>query len=68
MPGQVYPRGLYIAPWCGPDGELVLLAMQSNRRLAAPPLQIPHGADSVGMAEGLQRTLEEADPRLLKLV
>lgn len=67
-PGDRYERGLYIAPWMGRDGELVLLALTSTRRLAAPPLEIPHGVDRAAMAEALQSTLDAVDPLPIRLV
>ncbi len=67
-PGRVCKRGLHVAPWMGEQGEIVLLAFKSNRRLAAPPLELPWGADSVSMAEALQATLDEKDPPLMRLI
>lgn len=60
--GQPLGRGVYVAPWCGPQGELVLLAITSAGRLACDPLMIPHGADRVAAADALWDALEEADP------
>lgn len=68
VPGKQYPRGLYIAPWMGDNGEIVLLAMTGDHRLAAPPLEIPWGADSVAMAEHLQTALDAAQPPAVRLV
>lgn len=60
--GRAPRRGLYIAPWYGPDNELVLLAITSWGQLAAAPLTIPWGADSVSLATALEETLEQLDP------
>jgi len=60
--GQVLPRGVYVAPWMGPDGELVLLAITSSQRLAAPPLTVPHGADRLAASDALWEALEREDP------
>lgn len=66
--GEPCEPGLHIAPWMGEQGEIILLAVTSNRRLAAPPLEIPWGADSVAMAEELQRVLDAADPPRLRII
>lgn len=68
LPGTRVRRGLHIAPWMGAAGELVLLAITSGRRLAAPPLEIPWGADSLSMAAELQAVLDEADPPIMRLI
>lgn len=68
VPGAACPRGLYVAPWMGPNDELVLLAITSRGRLAAEPLVIPWGSDSVALAEELEATLDRADPPALRLI
>lgn len=66
--GESHPRGLYIAPWLGADGELVLLAIRADRRLNEPPLSLPLGANSVEMAESMEARLDASDPPYLRLV
>lgn len=61
-------RGLHVAPWMGDNGEIVLLAYTARCTLAAPPLEIPWGADSVAMAEQLQELLDRIDPPRLRLI
>ena len=61
-PGQVLGRGVFVAPWMGPAGELVLLAITAQKRLAAPPLTIAPGSDSVRASDKLWDALEAADP------
>lgn len=68
LPGARCKRGLHIAPWMGDNGEIVLLAMTSRHTLAAPPLEIPWGADSVAMAEELEMILERVDPPTLRII
>lgn len=68
VPGSPCKRGLYVAPWMGENGEIILLAVTSTRRLAAPPLEVPWGEDSVAFAERLQATLDEVDPPFLRLI
>ncbi len=55
-------RGVFHAPWLGPDGELVLLSVRSDHRLNAPPLVVPHGASRIAAAERLEAALEGDDP------
>ncbi len=68
LPNQQHPRGLYIAPWMGTNGEIVLLALTADHRLAAPPLEIPFGADGLALAEQLELVLDAADPPRLQLI
>ena len=56
-------RGVYVAPYLGPDGEIVLLAITSSRKLATSgPVIVPHGADRVAAAEALWDLLDRVDP------
>ncbi|MHB1097860.1 MAG: hypothetical protein ACYC3F_17005 [Gemmatimonadaceae bacterium] len=55
-------RGIHLAPWLGPDGELVLVAVTSKGRTLREPITLPHGADRIGAAEALWEELERADP------
>lgn len=55
-------RGVWQAPWCGADGEVVLLAITSRHRLAVPPVTLPLEASRVDAAGQLWDTLEELDP------
>lgn len=55
-------RGVYVAPWHGEEGELVLIAITSRGTLAAPPLEIPHGASRLDAADGLSSLLDQKDP------
>lgn len=61
-PSEQLTRGVYVAPWMGPDGELVLLAITSTARLACEPITVPHGADRVLAADLAWGALEVADP------
>jgi hypothetical protein len=60
--GQPLPRGVYVAPWMGDAGEIVLLALTARQRLAAPPYTIPTGADRVAASDAMWEALERADP------
>jgi len=55
-------RGVWLAPWCGSEGEMVLLAITSRHRLAVPPVVIPNGASRVDAANLLWDQLEQSDP------
>lgn len=62
MPGSQQPRGLYIAPWIGDHGGLVLLAKRSDGKLNEPPLEILFGQNSVDIAEQMELRLDRDDP------
>jgi hypothetical protein len=55
-------RGVYVAPWMGPDDELVLIAITAAGKLAAPPLTIPHGASRLAASDELWAAVERVDP------
>jgi hypothetical protein len=59
--GEINQRGVYVAPWMGPDGEIVLIAITSRRRKLIEEM-IPRGADHVAFAVQVQAMLDEADP------
>lgn len=40
-----------VADWVGPNGEIVLLARDSRRRLIGEPMQIPHGANRLAASD-----------------
>ena len=54
-------RGVWVAPWLGENGETVLLAIDSRRRLVTDPLPVI-GTDHVRLATVLWNMLELADP------
>jgi hypothetical protein len=63
-----YPRGVFVAPWLGEHGELVLLARTSRRTLIpGTPLEIPHGASRLDASDRLWKRLDELDP-VIKIV
>jgi hypothetical protein len=55
-------RGVYVAPWMGPDGEIVLLAISRERRLVGEPFTVPIGGNHVAAGEALWERLDIADP------
>lgn len=55
-------RGVWIAPWVGPDGELVAIVMDSRKHLVTEPVTIPHGLDYVALNDQLWQLLDSADP------
>lgn len=59
---QLLTRGVWLAPWLGPSGELVLLAINRERKLAADPVVIPSGADQIEVATRLWEKLDQVDP------
>lgn len=54
-------RGVWVAPWMGPRGELVLVSVTSRRR-KLEERTVPLGADSVAISEAMFTALDRADP------
>lgn len=62
-PGGLWQRGVHVAPWQGPEGELVLIAIDSHRGLLPDSITvIPHGASRVDASDALWEFLEQLDP------
>lgn len=57
------PRGVYVAPYLGPNGETVLLAITARQRLAAEPLFLVTADREAEMSDSLWRLLDQRDPR-----
>jgi hypothetical protein len=55
-------RGVFVAPWVGPKGELVLIARRRDKRLAGDPYTIPLGSSHVLAADALWERLDRDDP------
>lgn len=57
-------RGVWLAPWQGPNGEMILVAVSGQRRRIAEH-EVPIGANHVDAAERLldRLDLEDPDPR-----
>ncbi len=55
-------RGVWKAPWMGPNGEFVLIVIDSKRRLVNGPVTIPVGGDHLAVADALWDFLEVVDP------
>lgn len=62
-------RGVYVAPWVGPNGEIVLLALSRERKLIGDPLTVPLGGNHVEAGDEMWRRLDVSDPvAILKIV
>lgn len=59
---SLLPRGVWKAPWMGPNGEMVLLAVTACHALACPPVTIPRGSDHTLAVDQLWAHLEATDP------
>lgn len=55
-------RGVWVAPWVGPSGELVLLAITRDKKLAGEPYAIPTGANHVEAGDRMWARLDADDP------
>jgi hypothetical protein len=54
-------RGVWLAPWQGPNGEMILVAVTAQRR-RLDEYVVPIGANHVDAAERLLDRLDLADP------
>ena len=62
-------RGVYWAPWVGPAGEPVLIALDGDRHLVGEPRMIARGENSVAIGDEMWELLDNADRQPdLKLV
>lgn len=62
--GQLLDRGIFKAPWQGPAGEWVLLAVKSDHSLAIPPVTVPQGQPLPDLYDELHQLLDDLDPLL----
>lgn len=58
---EMASRGIWQAPWFGPDGELILVSVTRARRRLREVV-VPHGASRIEAAESLLAELEREDP------
>lgn len=59
-----YDRGIWPAPWLGPNGELVLLAITRTHHLNGSPVIVPHGGSRIKIAGDMLAQLDRDDPSL----
>lgn len=64
MPQTSRPdRGVFVAPFLGPNGETVLLPIMSDRRLATDgPVYVAGDADALSESDRLWGLLDKVDP------
>lgn len=55
------PRGVYRAPWLGPNGQTVFVAVNADGRLVAEGFALP-GQDPEPALEEMRATLDRDDP------
>lgn len=60
-------RGVFVTPWCGPNGEIILVAVTSRNR-KVDEITIPIGASHADASDALWQRLEEAEPFPLQIV
>lgn len=60
--GQFLERGVWKAPWMGPQGEMVLLAVAGSHRLVGEPKLLPRGCDFIAAHDQMWDLLDEGDP------
>jgi hypothetical protein len=62
-------RGVYVAPWVGANGELVLIAIGHRHRLVGEPVAVPIGGSHLDASDVLWARLERDDPEpLLRVI
>jgi hypothetical protein len=66
--GSSVGRGVWVAPWRGPNGETILVAVKRNGCLADWRF-VAVGEDHIGASDDLWAMLEDADPEpMLKVI
>ena len=55
-------RGVWIAEFHGPDGELFVYSIDSRNHPVQLPVMIPHGADRIAYTDALWEELDVVDP------
>lgn len=60
--GQAFGRGVWMAPWLGPNGETILVAVTREKRLAGEPVIVPIGGNHVAASDELWDRLDGRDP------
>lgn len=66
---QSLSRGVYVAPWVGPNGEVVLLAITHERKLAEPPRVVSATSSQSVARDEMWARLERNDPMpILRIV
>jgi hypothetical protein len=55
-------RGVFQAPWLGPNGEMVLVSINS-RHEKHEELTVTHGANRIDVGEAMEARLDAADPQ-----
>jgi hypothetical protein len=59
--GEMYERGVWLAPWLGDNGEFILVAVTSRRRKVAEET-VPLAADHAAAAARLYEILDRIEP------
>lgn len=60
--GSGFGRGVWAAPWIGPNGETILVAVTQERKLAGEPVIVPIGGNHVVASDQLWERLDGHDP------
>lgn len=67
--GTTFGRGVWVAPWLGENGELIVVAVDRNKRQVGTPRLIPFGGSHMAASNELWDELERHDPiPILKLI
>lgn len=60
--GPMAERGVWIAPWLGPDGETILVAVDQHHRRIGSECRVAAGASHVLAADEMWERVERDDP------
>lgn len=61
--GKLLERGVWKAPWMGPEGEMVLLVVTAGHRLLIQPSMLALGSDYIATYDALWELLDARDPQ-----
>jgi hypothetical protein len=59
---QSYGRGVWIAPWMGPNGETILVALNRHEHQIGEQIMIPLGGNHLAASDELWSRVEKHDP------
>lgn len=59
---ELAERGVWVAQWLGPSGEMILVAVSREHRQVGDLVLIPAGGNSLEASDELWRRLDGEDP------
>ncbi len=57
-----FGRGVWMAPWLGPNGEIILAAVDRNHRRIGDEIMVPLGGNHLAASDELWDRVDRHDP------